>query len=103
MKYITTEKHPELKEGIELHYWELDSTWRAKPSNFYQCKQNQLDGLLADGYVKEVEYTLYTSFEEKFTKSDMIEFANYLDDNFDSSDTKDRFNNYFYWWLKQRK
>ena len=67
MKYITTNKHPELKEGIEFDYWDNDSTWRAKPSNFYTCTDEQFQHLIEKGYVKEVE-------GKEFTKSDMIAF-----------------------------
>lgn len=63
MKYITTEKHPELKEGIEITcndhsaapYEYLISRGRLELHSFTPDLEN--------GYIKEVE-------EKEFTKSD---------------------------------
>ena len=70
MKYITTDKHPELKEGIKFkectgvdNYVKYSSKRR-----FYFLSHNQLQAEISKGYIKEVE-------EKEFTKSDMIEFS----------------------------
>ena len=69
MKYETTNKHPELKEGLILEYWSDSSMWVCGPSKFYKVMVNQLEALLEKGYIKE-------EGEPEFTKSDMIDFAN---------------------------
>lgn len=68
MKYITTDTHPELKEGIEIKYWENDSTWRTATTGLFRLTELQKDAELREGYIKELQ-------EPEFTKDDMIEFA----------------------------
>ena len=71
MKYITTSKHPELKEGLIFEYWSDSAQWVCGPSKFYKVMVNQLEALLEKGYIKEVE-------EPEFTKTDIedaIDFA----------------------------
>ncbi len=73
--FITTNKHPELKEGLIFEYWSDSGLWVCGPSNFYKVMVNQLEALLEKGYIKEVE-------KPEFTKSDMIDLVRY-----DLSDT----------------
>ena len=65
MKYITTDKHPELKEGIDLEtnasmFWAF-SLSGSRHSISKPIKNDWIE----KGYIKEVE-------EKEFTKSDMI-------------------------------
>ena len=95
MKYITTDKHPELKKGLELDYWAVDDTWRARPSSFYQCSDTQFQYLLAKGYIKEVE-------EKEFTISDIDDFLSYYFNADINSALLNAVNHSFDTWLKQR-
>ena len=63
MKYITTDTHPELKEGIMLEY-STHGQQHYTGSNMYHATHHQVKALLEKGYIKEVE-------EKEFTKSDM--------------------------------
>jgi len=91
MKYITTDKHPELKEGLIL-----------------ECEDNQPDCIFHDngtyiessiitgicyGYIEEVE-------EKEFTKSDMIDFAIWYDNDMMSKMSEHHILNE---WLEQRQ
>jgi hypothetical protein len=60
MKYITTKKHPEYKEGLifEAEY----------PAYFVLDRNRVIEEDLQRGYIKEVE-------KKEFTKSDMINFS----------------------------
>ena len=66
MKYITTDKHPELKEGIIMHFESNGESWYSE-TRLYSYKLNQFEYAKEQGYIKEVE-------EKEFTKSEMIEF-----------------------------
>lgn len=68
MKFETTDTHPELKEGLTMRYTSYDDRWSVEPSNLYSCTDIQKDGLLEDGYIKEVQ-------EKEFTKDDMMDFG----------------------------
>ncbi|GAG11655.1 unnamed protein product, partial [marine sediment metagenome] len=67
MKYITTDKHPELKEGVKIGYYEDQYEIKLSNKTFY-AGQPCIDAWLSNGYIKEVE-------EKEYTKSDMIDFA----------------------------
>ena len=91
MKYITTDKHPELKCGIILEcISNLNGLYRSKDgwSAMYIGKVE-----LSKGYIKELQ-------EPEFTKDDMLQFCGYLHDKLPthSKTPKDLFND----WLKQR-
>lgn len=71
MKYITTDKHPEFKKGIEISisggniqkeemYRDAVGKWKANDLIITNC--------IEKGYIKEVE-------EPEFTKSDLIEIC----------------------------
>lgn len=75
-KYITTDKHPELKEGLIFGKWLKTSMG----VHFYSDEDNRestlhsvetVPELISLGYIKEVE-------EKEFTKSDMLSFAEYF-------------------------
>ena len=93
MKYITTDKHPELKEGLIIQMWseghELGDKYSTS-QGLYVLFKNQLDSELKLGYIKEVE-----KFE--FTKFDMIAF-HYWAGSVSEIDTKEDFNE----WKKLR-
>ena len=91
MKYITTDKHPELKEGIMLEYSTHGQQYYTG-SNMYHATHHQVKALLEKGYIKEVE-------EKEFTKSDMISLAGYISNNCNSDDHE----LLFYNWLKETK
>lgn len=61
MKYITTDKHPELKEGITLH--ETSQGDYLSFLGFAKFSKVQIDHQLGVSHIKEVE-------EKEFTKSD---------------------------------
>jgi len=75
-KYVTTEKNPTFKSGIEVkstgakYYITIDvinsATW---------FNNDSIKILLEKGYIKEVE-------PKEFTKSDMIVFAKYYKGNY---------------------
>ena len=68
-KYITTDKHPELKEGIILK-WGSD-----QPAGLYSQNgmyiESPIDSGLENGYIKEVQYP-------EFTKDEMIDFGEHM-------------------------
>ena len=92
MKYITTDVHPHIREGVgvELNDERMASHYYPEGALLVYCGVDFLDHLHS-GYIKEVE-------EKEFTKSDMIEFANWCINNGNYSDTI-----YFNNWIKQRK
>ena len=67
MKYITTDKHPELKEGIEIKFSEHDGNYWSK-LGFAKFSKHQFKDMLSMGYFKELQ-------EPKWTDDDMIDFA----------------------------
>jgi hypothetical protein len=90
-KYITTSKHPELKEGVLIDFngfFDIDG-W-----TIYN-KDLKIESWLEKGYIKRLE-------EKEFTKSDMIDFVDWFDDNHGES-------KYISWpdcfdlWLKSKK
>ena len=74
-KYITTDKHPELKEGLIL------KSETGQPSCLYTCDgmyiENDIKLGLKKGYIKEVQ-------EPEFTRGDMIDFWNFAKDHDES-------------------
>jgi len=62
-KYITTDKHPELKEGCLIQYLTHDNAWYTV-SGFFCYEGEQLNYAVKNGYIKELQ-------EKEFTKDDM--------------------------------
>ena len=93
MKYITTDTHPELKEGIEFEksidyndFYQSELGWTfILDDHFNECIEN--------GYIKELQ-------EPEFTKDDMMQFCGYLHNKLPthSKTPKELLND----WLKQR-
>ena len=79
MKYITTDKHPELKEGIMLEYSAHGQQYYTG-SNMYHATHHQVKALLEKGYIKEVEEKKYTLNEivdlDVLTLDDAIKLVN---------------------------
>jgi len=94
MKYLTTDKHPELKEGIEVikHTISLLGATEYKTSEGYGIFTiPEFKHDLDKGYIKELQ-------EPEFTKDDMIDFANDFISNYKVMDGKEQLEIY----LKQR-
>ena len=92
MKYITTDKHPELKEGITIH--ETSEGDYISFLGFAKFSKVQNDHQLGVGHIKEVE-------EKEFTKSDVIDFGLNLPLLYGNSIEED-INGFYNDWLKQR-
>jgi len=98
--YITTDKHPELKEGIEIGetganiqkhemFRSIEGHWKACDYTITNC--------LEKGYIKEVE-------KLEFTKSETLEFAIAWDHHFVREKSyKKELNNYFDIWIKSKE
>ena len=87
MKYITTDKHSELKKGLifEAEY----------PAYFVVWHNRDIETDLKHGYIKEVQ-------EKEFTRGDMIAFTYWCVSNgYDTS--PNRYKGFLDNWLKQRK
>jgi len=69
-KYITTDKHPELKEGIIFNGSMLGNCSALSHCRAYM-NMEELHDSLQMGYIKELQ-------EPEFTKDDMIRFATYF-------------------------
>ena len=68
MKYITTDKHPELNEGIIL---QENAAHDGHLTEYYATyHKTDIEHMSEKGYIKEVE-------EKEYTKSDMINFGQY--------------------------
>ena len=68
MKYITTDKHPDLKEGVIFRRsLSRNDMYVSDVLEMTYFPSFDFDILLEKGYIKEVE-------EKEFTKSDMIGF-----------------------------
>ena len=83
-KFITTDKHPELKEGTIV--FKGVSNYR---TNFFThlCNEFNLQTWISQGYIKEVE-------EKEYTKSDMIEFFEWSSGAFGKKEGKNAFYNF---------
>ena len=69
MKYITTDKHPELKEGLICDSPGDFLVFKLVNGN-HSIGKDALKDWIEKGYIKEVE-------EKEYTKSDMINFGQY--------------------------
>ena len=73
-KYITTDKHPEFKEGIKIVQTsgkiEKEEMFRDL-SGLWNAAKYIIDNALEKGYIKEVQ-------EPEFTRDDMIGFGKTL-------------------------
>ena len=71
MKYITTDKHPELKEGliINIIFFPTSGVHYYDENKALHCILSGPE-LVEKGYIKEVE-------EKEYTKSDMINYGDY--------------------------
>ena len=68
-KYITTDKHPELKENMILEH-SIHGNQHYTPSNMYHATDQQIVVMVEKGFIKEAE-------QPEFTKSDMIDFRSW--------------------------
>ena len=91
-KYITTDKHPELKEGVIIF-----KGLYSYRTNFFLELRNEfdVDTWLEKGYIKELQ-------EKEFTKDDMIEFAKFAKVRKEMSQLHLTWDSEFNEWLKQR-
>lgn len=97
-KFITTDKHPELKEGLniiptchndQITEYCIEIKLDKVGNRVIDVMVREIDYLLAKGYIKELQ-------EPEFTKDDMIDFALYHSDN------KHLINNTLGQWLKRK-
>ena len=86
-KYITTDKHPELKEGIILFI-----NGDELISENATVEIHNEDECVEEGYIKEVE-------ENAFTKDDMLDFVIWFDEHIQGYEEYD---DYFNGWLQER-
>ena len=92
MKYIVTDKHPELKKGLIFEQSILKEEKVSISFARVFMNKEELKQALIFGYIKEVEGL-------EFTESDMIDFANSLRGySLDHSEAVCQINDY----LKQR-
>ena len=73
MKYITTDKHPELKGGLILEFAENKSCLLLNYTGFYL--EVGINETLEKGYIKELQ-------EKEFTEDDMIDFVHWAVRNY---------------------
>ena len=93
MKYITIDKHPDIKEGTIFRKSEgRTQMYVSETSCITYITESDLDESIEKGYIKEVE-------EKEFTKSDMIEFYIHVVRPSSLAISKDVFNE----WKKQRQ
>ena len=71
-KYITTNKHPDLKKGVIFNGTDKQYEFKLGYKTFY-CGQPTIDIWLKKGYIKEVE-------KPEFTKADNIDLIIYTFD-----------------------
>ena len=96
-KYITTDKHPELKKGIIFNHEDERSSYCLhscdESENIY-IEQHVKNGL-ANGYIKELQ-------EPEFTKDDMIDFCIWYTEQINSEKAHCFPDNNVKAWLKDR-
>jgi len=99
-KYITTNKHPFLRDGIRFDYFntkEIDIPYISEGLNHITRIPDSNKMIIfweSNGYIKELQI-------KEFTKDDMIEFSNYLHNKLPSHAYGSE--HWFNEWLKQRK
>jgi hypothetical protein len=69
MKYITTDKHPELKKGIVFQK-RLQNRNYYSPTGFVAIESEDIIASVSNGFIKELQ-------EPEFTKDDMIDFVHW--------------------------
>ena len=54
MKYITTDKHPELKKGLEIIFNDYNSRWQTQ-TGLFRLTEMLKDAVLIEGYIKDLQ------------------------------------------------